>query len=38
MKIHHSVMTTSLLIKIWKIDKYCDLMSDIDFNSKTDHI
>ena len=33
---HHSVMTSSLRIKILKIDKFADYSSDIDFNSKTD--
>ena len=33
---HHSVMTSSLRIKIFKIDKFCDFSSDIDFNSKID--
>ena len=33
---HHSVMTTSLRIKNFKIDKFCDFSSDIDYKSKTD--
>ena len=33
---HHSVMTSSLHIKIFKIDKFGDYSSDIDYNSKTD--
>ena len=32
---HHSVMTSSLCIKNWKIDKFCDFSGDIDYNSKT---
>ena len=36
MMTHHSVMTSSLRIKIFKIDKFGDLSSDIDFNSKID--
>ena len=31
---HHSVMTSSLLIK--NFDKFCDSSSDIDFKSKMD--
>ena len=31
---HHFVMTSSLLIKILKIDNFDDFSSDIDFNSK----
>ena len=34
---HHSVMTSSLLIKILKIDKFGDFSSDIDFKTKMDH-
>ena len=33
---HHSVMTSSLLIKNFKIDKFGDFSSDIDYNSRTD--
>ena len=33
---HHFVMTSSLLIKILKIDKFCDFSSDIDFKTKMD--
>ena len=33
---HHFVMTSSLHIKIFKIDKFCDFSSDIDYNSRTD--
>ena len=33
---HHFVMTSSLLIKILKIDKFGDFSSDIDYNSRTD--
>ena len=33
---HHSVMMLSLRIKNFKIDKFDDFSSDIDFNSKTD--
>ena len=36
MMTHHSVMTSSLLIKILKIDKFGDFSSDIDFNTKLD--
>ena len=32
---HHSVLTSSLHIKIFKIDKFSDFTSDIDYNSKT---
>ena len=31
---HHSVMTSSLRIKNFKIDKFGDFVSDIDFNTK----
>ena len=34
MMTHHSVMTSSLLIKILKIDKFGDFSSDIDINTK----
>ena len=34
MTTHHFVMTTSLLIKILKIDKFGDLSSEIDFKTK----
>ena len=33
---HHSVMTSSLRIKILKIDKFGDFSCDIDYNSRTD--
>ena len=33
---HHSVMTSSLRIKNFKIDKFGDFSSDIDFNTKID--
>ena len=33
---HHFVMTSSLLIKIFKIDKFGDFWRDIDFNTKMD--
>ena len=33
---HHSVMTSSLRIKILKIDKFGDFYCDIDYNSRTD--
>ena len=33
---HHSVMTSSLHIKNFKIDKFGDFFSDIDFNPKMD--
>ena len=36
MMTHHSVMTSSLRIKISKIDKFGDFSSDIDYSSKTD--
>ena len=36
MMTHHSVMTSSLRIKILKIDKFGDFSYDIDYNSKTD--
>ena len=36
MMTHHSVMTSSLRIKIQKIDKFGDFSSDIDFNTKMD--
>ena len=32
---HHFVMTSSLLIKNFKIDKFGDFSSDIDFHTKT---
>ena len=31
---HHFVMTSSLLIKILKIDKFGDFSCDIDYNSR----
>ena len=31
---HHSVMTSSLRIKILKIDKFGDFSCDIDYNSR----
>ena len=33
---HHSVMMSLLRIKNFKIDKFDDFSSDIDFKSKTD--
>ena len=36
MTTHHSVMTSSLLIKNLKSEKFDDFSSDIDFNSKSD--
>ena len=37
MMTHHCVMTSSLLIKISKIDKFCDFSCDIVYyNSRTD--
>ena len=33
---HHFAMTSSLLIKILKIDKFGDFSYDIDYNSRTD--
>ena len=36
MMTHHSVMTSSLRIKNFKIDKFGDFSSDSDFNSRTD--
>ena len=33
---HHFVMTSSLLIKILKMDKFGDFSKDIDYNSRTD--
>ena len=33
---HHSVMTSSLRIKNFKIDKFRDFLSDIDFKTKMD--
>ena len=33
---HHSVMTSSLLIKILIIDKFGDFSCDINYNSRTD--
>ena len=36
MMTHRFVMTSSLLIKILKIDKFGDFSSDIDYNSRTD--
>ena len=36
MMTHHFVMTSSLRIKILKIDKFCDFSCDIDYNSRTD--
>ena len=32
---HHSVMTSSLRIKILKIDKFVDFWCDIDYNGRT---
>ena len=36
MMTHHFVMTSSLHIKILKIDKFGDFSCDIDYNSRTD--
>ena len=36
MMTHHSVKTSSLLIKNFKIDKFCIFSSEIDFKSKMD--
>ena len=36
MTTHHSVMTSSLHIKNFKIDKIGDFLSDIDFNTTMD--
>ena len=36
MMTHHFVMTSSLLIKILKIDKFGDFSCDKDYNSRTD--
>ena len=36
MMTHHFAMTSSLLIKILKIDKFGDFSSDIDFKTKMD--
>ena len=36
MMTHHSVMTSSLRIKILKIDKFGDFSCDIDYNGSTD--
>ena len=36
MTTHHFVRTSSLLIKILKIDKFGDFSSDIDFKTKMD--
>ena len=33
---HHFVMTSSLRIKNFKIDKFCDFSSDIDYHSRID--
>ena len=33
---HHFVMTSSLLIKIIKIDNFSDFSYDIDYNNRTD--
>ena len=33
---HHFVMTSSLRIKILKIDNFSDFSCDIDYNSRTD--
>ena len=35
MMIHRFVMTSSLLIKNFKIDKFGDFSSDIDYHSRT---
>ena len=36
MMTHHSVMTSSLRIKIFKIEKFGDFSCDIDYNCRTD--
>ena len=36
MMTHHLVITSSLLIKIFKIDKFGDFSCDNDYNSRTD--
>ena len=36
MMTHHFVMTSSLLIQIFKIDKFGDFSCEIDFNIRTD--
>ena len=36
MMTHHFVMTSSLRIKILKIDKFGDFSCDIDYDSRTD--
>ena len=36
MMTHHSVMTSSLRIKNFKIDKFGDISSEIGFNTKMD--
>ena len=36
MMTHHFVMTSSLRIKNFKIDKFSDFSSEIDFNTKMD--
>ena len=36
MMTHHSVMTSSLRIKIFKIDIFGDFSCDIDYNSRAD--
>ena len=33
---HHFVITSSLRSKNFKIDKFCDFSSDIDYHSRTD--
>ena len=33
---HHSVITSSLLIKIFKIDNLGNLLCDIDYDGRTD--
>ena len=33
---HHSVMTSLVRIKIFKIDKFGDFSCDMDFNSRAD--
>ena len=35
MSTNHGIITSSLRIKILKIDKFGDFSSDIDYNSKT---
>ena len=38
MMTHHSVMTSSLRIKNFEIDKFDDFSSDFDYSSKTTYL